>query len=426
MRRRLVLAISGVAAASVLLFALPLAIAIHRTHRDEELLRLQRDTVAAARQIDVGAGRGDPVEIPHTGDRVAVYDRRGRRLAGEGPVRADSPVSETLRDGRPADQTSNGQLRSAVALLDGERVTGAVRAERHQGVIDADVHAAWLALLAGAVVVIALAVAAALLLGRRLAAPLERIAAAARRLGEGDFAATAPRAGVAELDEVASALEVTGERLGELVSRERSFSADASHQLRTPLAALRLELESLELRGDPPAEVTAALTQVDRLEATIDTLLAVARDNQRGERSVDLTAVADQLERRWRGPLAGDGRALRVSLENPRLTAAASPPVVDQILEVLLDNAHRHGRGSVTLAVRETSGWIAVDVADEGPGLGAQPDEVFIRRSAGSNGHGIGLSLARSLATAEGGVLTAGTGPAGSVFTLRLARAPGG
>ncbi len=421
------LAIAGVAAASVFLFAIPLALAIQQNQRDEELLRLQRDTVAATREIDLSTGRGDPVELPPNRDRLTVYDRRGLRVSGRGAAHADDLVREALRDGRAASRSANGRLTVAVPLLNRERLTGAVRAQRDDGEVSGAVHRAWLTLLAVALGVIALAVAGALLVGRRLAAPLERLAHAAHRLGQGDFSTRAPRAQIAELDEVAEALEATAQRLGDLVARERAFSADASHQLRTPLAALRLELEAVQLRGPTEPEVAAALAQVDRLQSTIDTLLAVARDTPRGDGTADLTAITDELERRWRGPLAEQGRAMRTRLETDRPVAEASPPVVDQVLEVLVENAHRHGRGAVTLSVREISGWVAVDVADEGAGLTQNPERAFARRAENSGGqgiesggHGIGLALARSLATAEGGGLTASQEETGPVFTLRL------
>jgi signal transduction histidine kinase len=176
---------------------------------------------------------------------------------------------------------------SATAIVVGERVSGALRAERSDAVVASRAHRAWLALAGLALAVLALATAAAFLLARRLAAPLERLAGAARRLGDGDFGARAPRAGVAEVDEVGAALDATAQRLDDLVTRERAFSADASHQLRTPLAALRLELEALELQGE---ELPAALAQVDRLQETVDTLLAVARDTQPGSVTADLGA----------------------------------------------------------------------------------------------------------------------------------------
>src|SRR6185437_5408587 len=90
-RRRLSLAIAGVAALAVILFAIPLALALERTYRDDELLRLQRDAFAATRAIDLGRPGSDPVELPPTPRAIAVYDATGRRVAGRGgPARADA------------------------------------------------------------------------------------------------------------------------------------------------------------------------------------------------------------------------------------------------------------------------------------------------------------------------------------------------
>jgi signal transduction histidine kinase len=399
-RRRLLIAMAGLAAIAVILFAIPLALALERTYRDDELLRLQRDAVAATRAIDV-ASPGDPIELPASPRGFSVYDTSGRRVAGRaGPARADALAREAIARRRPVDVETRGRLVVAVPLVVGERVTGALRAERGDAVVTSRAHRAWLALAGLALVVLALATAAAFLLARRLAAPLERLAGAARRLGDGDFGARAPRAGVAEVDEVGAALDATAQRLDDLVTRERNFSADASHQLRTPLAALRLELEALELRGE---ELPAALAQVDRLQETVDTLLAVARDAQPGTATADLAALLDGAERRWRGPLAADGRPLRVLVTAADPVARAAPRVVDEILDVLLANAHRHGDGPVTATVRDAAGWLAVEVADEGQGFSVAPEEAFARRAGSNGGHGIGLALARSLAHAEGG-----------------------
>jgi signal transduction histidine kinase len=319
------------------------------------------------------------------------------------------------------DASRNGRLSVAAPLLTGERVTGAVLAERSDDEAANDARGAWLVLGAVALGVIAAAALAAALLARRLAAPLERLAAAARRLGQGDFSVRTERAGVPELDEVAAALDATATRLDELVQRERAFSADASHQLRTPLQALRIELEAVELRGDAPAEIKAAIAQVDRLNATIDTLLAVARDTDRREAVTDLEMLLDQAELRWRGPLAGAGRPLRVRLQAGPARAQASAPVVAEVLDVLLANAERHGDGAVTVSVQRRDGWLSVDVADEGDGF-KDAAHAFDRRTG--DGHGIGLALARSLAHAEGGRLSlAHPGPHPTVrLTLPIVR----
>jgi signal transduction histidine kinase len=226
---------------------------------------------------------------------------------------------------------------------------------------------------------------------------------------------------MAEVDAVGAALDATAARLGDVISRERAFTTNASHQLRTPLAALRLELEALELREPDHPELAAALAQVDRLQVTIDTLLSVARDARRPGEVADLTALVDDAESRWRDVLAAEARPLRSRSTARPTTARASRRVVDEILDVLLDNAHVHGQGAVTLTVRDVDGWLALDVADEGAGFSGDPELAMTSRPR-SDGHGIGLALARELAHAEGGrivVTSAGPRP---VLTLLLAR----
>jgi signal transduction histidine kinase len=410
MRRRLALAIAGVAAGAVVLFAVPLGVALHQVYRDEDLLRLERDTVAATRRIDISRGAGDPIELPRGHDRFAVYDTRGRLLAGTANADDRALARRARMTGRPSVRSAGDQVLAAVPLLSGERVTGAVVAARSGAGAAHDTRRAWLLLAALAAVVILAALAAAVLLGRGLSRPLERLVIAARRLGHGDFTVRAPRSSVPEVDAVATALDATATRLGDMITRERAFSADASHQLRTPLAALRIELEAAELNGSGP-DTAIALRQVDRLEQTIDTLLALARDAPRSDAETDVAALADQVESEWRPRLALEGRPLRLDLEPGPLRAVAHEGVVREILDVLLDNALRHGAGAVSLGVRYRDDWLSVEVRDEGPGFGLDPGHAFERGST-RGGHGIGLSLARSLAQAEsGGLVVSSAGP---------------
>ena len=426
MRRRLVLAIAGVATAAVVLFAVPLAIVLGDAHRTSDLLRLQRDTFAATRQIDLSNQAGDTVELPRGPDVLAVYDRNGNRIAGRGPTPAPGVVRRALRSGRPTQAGGSGALEVAVPLVSRERVVGAVRAERPNGEASGDTAQQRIVLAALVVGIIIAAILAALWLGRALARPLERLAGAASRLGHGDFSVRPPPAGIPEVDAVGDALATTAQRLDDLVTRERAFSADASHQLRTPLQALRIELEGAQIRGDSSPEVATALEQVDRLEATITTLLAVARDTPRRHATTELDAVIEAARARWHGSLAASSRPLRIEPARTTRIAAADPRVVGQVLDVLLDNAARHGAGAVRVTVRELADWLAVDVGDEGPGFDTDPNEVFKRREGSANGHGIGLALAQSLAHAEGGRLSVTRIRPAPVVTLFLRRADAG
>jgi signal transduction histidine kinase len=423
-RRRLVVAIAGVAAVAVVLLTVPLGIVLEQRYRSEDLLRLQRDTIAATRQIDVGAQPGDPVELPRTASSLTAYDRAGRRVAGGGPRVAPALVRRVFRTGRPTDTAGHGRLTVAVPLLTGETLSGAVLAERSDHDADRDALGAWLVLGAAALAIIGAATTAAVLLARRLALPLERLAVTAQRLGDGDFATRAAPAGIQELDAVGAALSSTAERLDRLVTRERAFSADASHQLRTPLQALRIELEAAELRGDAPPEIPAALAQVDRLQTTIDTLLSAARDAPGPPSSTRLDDVVQRLQSRWHGPLAAQGRPLRAVAQATDMTVGASTHVIAEILDVLVDNARKHGSGAITIDVRPLGAFASIDVSDEGSGFAIPPAEALERRSAGGDGHGIGLALAQSLAHAEAGRIVITPGARGPTVSLVLPAAP--
>lgn len=112
MRRRLVIAIAAVAAGAIVLFAVPLGVALRQVYRDEDLLRLERDTVAATRRIDIPASPDDPIELPPGGDRRAVYDRAGQLLAGRSTRQtAISPAPRSPAAGRPCAHTGTGSWR---------------------------------------------------------------------------------------------------------------------------------------------------------------------------------------------------------------------------------------------------------------------------------------------------------------------------
>jgi signal transduction histidine kinase len=319
-------------------------------------------------------------------------------------------VLQAFRTRAPAGRAVDGQLVVAVPLFRGELISGAVRGQRTEQPVSTRTHRVWLELAALAAAVVALTVLAALALGSRLARPLESLAAVARRVGHGDFATRAQRSRVPEIDAVSEALNAGSERIGELVAREREFSANASHQLRTPLAALRLELEAALLSGasgaDQRAAIAAALEQAERLGTTIDTLLAHARARGGPTGSVDMRRTVGELEERWHGRLAEAGRPLRVDVTARNPIARMSPAVLDEVAEILVQNAFEHGAGRVDLSVRDAGGKLALDVSDQGAGFKADPETAFARGAGSGSGEGIGLALARSLAHAEGGMLS--------------------
>jgi signal transduction histidine kinase len=420
MRPRIARAILAVTAGALALFGLPLAIAVQRVYRDDEVIRLERAATAATQSVGEETAGADPAELPReAATRLGLYGPTGRRIGGAGPAIAD-PVTRRALGGRLSDGSEPGRLIAAVPVARRERIVGAVRAERSDAVVARRVRRTRAAMAAIALAVLALAGAISLLLARRLVRPIDELAGAAARLGEGDFASRASGGGVPELDAAAGALNDTAGRLGAMVERERAFSADASHQLRTPLTALRLDLEAGQAAGATAEDVGRALVQVDRLEDTVSTLLAAARDAGPPDQHVDLGALLEELRDGWHGRLAADGRPLRIGFCDRPVVASASPGAVRQILEILLDNAHRHGAGVVTVSARAVHGAVVVEVGDEGPGVAADPEEVFTRRSPAAAGHGVGLALARSLAAADGGRLVLQRPGPAPTFSLLL------
>jgi len=303
----------------------------------------------------------------------------------------------------------------AVPVVSGPRVTGVVRAAMPLSHLRLKIILTWLGMAGLAVATTGLSWLMARRSTKRLVTPMEELAAAAGRLGDGDFTARSPRAGIAEIDQVGEALDSTATRIGETLERERAFSAEASHQLRTPLTGLRLQLEA--------ALQTPAAGMVDRdtmthpnfhlkLEAIGYGFVIPVFFVSSGLR-FDLDALLDELRQSGEALLAPRGRALRIVRQDPppaRVAAAA----VRQVLGVLLDNAVTHGRGTVTVVARDAGDTLAIDVADEGPDLGET--DPF---AAATSGNGIGLRLARSLAEAEGGRLRLSK-PSPPTFTLLL------
>jgi signal transduction histidine kinase len=427
LRRQLLTAIAGVTAVAVVLFAIPLAVAVQRLYRNDAVTALERDaTRVAAAAPDDEAQHPRPIQLP-AGLRsrltVGIYRTDGLLLTGAGPARS-APAAEAA-DGRLYQAVEGGALTVAAPIPSDEGVSATVRVSMPYDAVTDRTDRAWLLMMALAFLVVVLAAALARYQAGRLAGPLERLTRAAQALGDGDFTIRAQRSGVREADTAELALQATAVRLGTLLDRERAFSADVSHQLRTPLTGLLLGLESALER--PGADLTAAIrTAVQRgehLQEIIDDLLSLARDTSPGRETIDIDALLEDAKTRWQGQLAAAGRPLRITIQRPLPEVRSLPSAIRQILDVLIDNATTHGAGTVTIEAVDIGTGLAIDVGDEGAGV-TEGADIFARRTTatgndGENGHGIGLAFARSLAEAADGRLTLRR-PAPPVFTLLL------
>ncbi len=417
MRRRIVVVALSAVVLAVTVFGVPLAILVQRMVISDEQGELERLALRAAVAVAPTYASGDPIELPATEDAVTlgVYDPNGTRVGGGGPQELDRSLVSSL-DGAPVDSRA-GPLAVAVPVSSDEKVIAVVRASSPMSVAQHRVWWSW----AGMAAIAGVAAGAAFLLARRQSAvlvqPLIELEQVSAELGDGNFAARAGSSGVAEIDHAGSALNRTADRLAALIARQRSFTTDASHQLRTPLTRLRLELED-GLAGDPEQLTVAvgqALASVDALSQTVDDVLELARgDSTRGSFPVEV--LFDGVRESWHGALAAVDRPLRFRAD-PGLVVAASLPAARQIVQTLVDNAYRHGAGVVELRARDVGGAVAIDVLDEGPvGRGDVSGGPIVEGDVSGQPSpeadrflpGRGLRLARSLAEAERGRITVG------------------
>jgi signal transduction histidine kinase len=284
---------------------------------------------------------------------------------------------------------------------------GSLTLERSQRSVTDPVsdHVLPLALLA-----VLLSVAAGLLgvvAARRVTRPLDQLVGLAADLGAGRFDTAVPRSREPEVDELGQALADAGRHLEQLVARERTLAVNASHELRTPITALRLSLEDLTLwpqvTQDVREELERAIAEVDRLGVAVTELLEGRRDEAReAEVDVDLHAVACEAARSWRGRLAEQGRRLVLEESTPVPARIVVQPV-QQVVDALVEHAATEGSGTVTLDVTALRTVLRVRVTDQG--ARRVPSGVL----HGDDAHARAAGLAESATTVEalGGYLAA-------------------
>jgi signal transduction histidine kinase len=393
MRRRILLAILLAVAVTGAALGIPLGVTawllVDNLTREDLSARAQQiaatldNALANGRAIDLDDVR---VAVPTDGSLTVRRPgepplRYGAELGGD-VVTAEVPIAR------------DGEVRLAIPA-------GPLRARQSQ-------------MAAAVVLLVVLSVGTgtvvATVTARRLAKPLRHVADRAARLGGGDFRPDDQRYGVGELDMVAEALDASASALAQLVQRERQLVGDVSHQLRSRLTALQLRLEALSVHPDPETaeDARAAQEQADRLAEALNELLAAARAaSEVGAEPVELSVALPQVAEEWRQLLKAEGRNLRLRVAEG-LRVRATPGRLREVIGVLLDNALRHGAGTVTVTARrgDADGTVVVEVSDTGSGV---PDElaphIFERGFSGGGSTGVGLALARALVEADGGRL---------------------
>lgn len=416
MRRRVLQATIAAVTVAVVLLGFPLAFLGAQLVRENELRGLEIRAQSVARAIDFRVEQ-----------QIALSDRMLEPYTGgdgeiEATVIVRMPEGETLRAGPTIDQR-----RLTVQVVSGTSAT-VVLYVSWWDVFWMSTQVIALVVVA-AVVAFAAGIAMAIWQANRLAAPLVYLAASAEQLGSGQVRPQLEPSGVEEIDLVAAELARSADRMAGRLAAERQFASDASHQLRTPLTALSMRLEEIMLAASEPEvreEARISLEQVERLVRVVDDLLASSRRAQGGTtEAISLHEVVHQQEEEWSPTFAAAGRRLVVDVDRAT-QVLATPGALAQVLATLIENSLKHGAGTTTVRARAGSSprAVVVEVGDEGAGV---PDDlaprIFERHVTSGSGTGLGLALARDLASSDGGRLElAQRRPA--VFALFLSGVP--
>ena len=458
MRRRLVLSYLSLTLFVLLALGLPFGLTFANSERRRLVGDVQHDAFALSLRSDqyvhTPAGSGpEPATIPAlahlvrrydrtSGARVIVVDVTGRVLADSAihggaavpkstvdALRRQPDLASALRGHEAtAERSQSGGgdvLAVAVPIVSDGRTDGAVLITYPLSVLDARIERNWLLLLALSGVIALVVLLVSVLLARSFTKPLAELDEAAARLGEGDLRVRVPIPDdPPELSGLARSFNATAARLEQLLRSQQAFVADASHQLRTPLAALRLRLENLEAEGahSDTDDVERALTEVRRLSQLVDSLLLLARAEQSAPALVDLdlVSVVEGRADAWFA-LAAE-RDVAIEADVPAVAVLGTPGRLEQVLDNLLNNALEVAPGgtAVRVSARRVGDRVEVEVCDAGPGMTeeqrARAFDRFWRATPGRRdrgGFGLGLAIVRQLVTADGGGVELDVAPEG-------------
>lgn len=442
MRRLLLLSFVGIALLALAVSTVPLALFIQSVERDRLLTTLERDAFVIAGKAEEAlesltyadllpvreltqeyrdAGGARVVIVNSEGTAVVTNDPEENRVgisylsraefgeALEGRVSTGERFSETL---------GITLVYVAVPVYSGAETVGAVRLTFDKAVIDEEVNEQLAGIAVVALSTLAISALLAIILSLTLSRGVRNLDRAAAALSAGNLNERAREdEGPPELRALARSFNLMSERLGVLMDQQKRFASDASHQLRTPLTALRLRIEglreALNPKGKNSERFDAIEAEISRLTRLIDGLLALGRAGSVSAtvETIDASAVVRERVEGWQ-LLADEASRSLVWDISPGITVEALPTALEQIVDVYLDNALSltPERGTIRVSLSTEQGHVTLAVEDEGPGISEEDArrafDRFWRGQSSYEGTGLGLAIVQQLADASGATVS--------------------
>ncbi|MFJ3798435.1 sensor histidine kinase [Streptomyces sp. NPDC090088] len=444
MNRQLIRSYILLVAVAILLFTVPVAFTLTKQLRDDTELSVLRE----AKTMALLLGGDDTISCEALTEVAKAYDREspgtvqvspGGSCAPDLPrPAADRALTRAVSGNTPTtDWGSDFIWGSHLTVTVPARGDAAVRIVYSTSDMTTRLWQIWGFRAGLAVLVLAAAAAIGAVAARRITRPLRELNSMASKFSDGDLTARSPVTGPAETRTLAHTLNQGAERLDTLVASQRIFVADASHQLRTPLTALRLSLDNIADGVDDEfvrEDVEQATAEVVRMSRLVNGLLVLARAEAKvtAPEPLQLLDIVEERLDVWRP--AADERGVHIALRGSadgRPTVLASPGHLDQVLDNVLSNALEVSPDGGTITVRADAGpdEVTLSVLDEGPGMtDAEKPRAFDRfwrgqGLTGRSGSGLGLSVVRQLLTDDGGTVTLRDAPGGGLWVLITLRA---
>jgi signal transduction histidine kinase len=393
----------------------------------------------------------DPPQLPQlqllaltsaksTKGRVLIVDSKGLVVADssqEGKIAADyssrpeikqALAGSSQQETRTSKTLNEDILATAVPVLRFGKTVGAVRITQGINSVNRSIQRSVLTLVAVGLLVIVLGLAAGWVIAGQIARPIKRLEATAHDVVAGNREARAVVEGSTEQRSLAVAFNEMTDDLVHLLAAQKQFVADASHQLRTPLAAMRLRIEEAGEFGvsdEAQEELDAALREHTRISAIISDLLLLSRAGESDApiERINIAAAVDGAFERWK-PIAAEQGITVVRVDAPptgRTFGWCRPVELERALDALVENSVRYAGSGTTIELLAGDGRI--EVADQGPGLAeGEQERVFERFHRGSagisvpTGTGLGLAIARQLLRAQGGDVRLENRPGGGAL----------